>query len=588
MGNFKATFRRRLRRIPEILREWVWLGHYMKRYWLTIVFYIFIGIVGVGMGLVMTMAQRSLINAVTAENKVIRDILTAASVAIALAVSQIFVKAVSSWVSANISIRVINEIREDIFNKIIVSRWDALCSYHSGDIINRLEGDVGSVAGGVISFLPNLVTGLTQFIGAFIIIMVYDPLMAVFALASAPVLVFSARPMMKIMRKHNEKMRDVNGRILSFNEEVFQNIQLVKAFSLGSDYCKNLRILLQEYRKIRLDYTKISILVSIVMGFIGLVAGYSCYAWGVYRLFIGAIEYGDMTMFIQLSGTLSSAFSSLVHIVPSAVSIATCAGRVMEVTSLPAETDADAETATEMCYIAQDQGVRISFKNVQFTYKDAEEPVLQNVTFDVEPGQVAAFVGPSGGGKTTVLRLMLGLLSPQEGSIEVIAKDGSLSVPVSESTRRLCSYVPQGNSIFSGTVESNLRAVAPHATEEEIIEALKLADAWEFISELPDTYRTKLSERGLNFSEGQLQRLSIARAILRNAPILIMDEATSALDVDTEARVLKNLMTANPRRICLITTHRASMLEYSDLVFRVEGNGSFHRVAAEDVGFVTG
>ena len=577
-----------IKRMPEILREWVWLGHYMRRYWLTIAFYIFIGILGVTMGLVMSLAQRSLINAVTAENKILREIITAASVAIALAVSQIFIKAVSGWISANISIRVINEIREDIFNKVIVSRWDSLCKYHSGDLINRLEGDVNSVSSGVITFLPNLVTGLAQFIGAFVIIMVYDPLMAVFALLSAPILVFSARPMMKIMRKHNEKMRDVNGRILSFNEEVFQNIQLVKAFSLGSDYCKNLRTLLQEYRKIRLDFTKVSIAVSIVMGFLGLIAGYSCYAWGVYRLYIGAIRYGDMALFLQLSGVLSSAFSSLIHIVPAAVTTATCAGRVMEVTSLPAETDVDALPASELCEIASARGVEIRFRDVEFTYRDAREPVLKDVSFTVQPGQVAAFVGPSGGGKTTVLRMMLGLLTPQQGSIEVLDPAGDLTVAVSESTRRLCAYVPQGNSIFSGTIESNLRSVAPHATEEEIISALKAADAWSFVSELPDTYKTKISERGLNFSEGQLQRLSIARAVLRNAPILIMDEATSALDVDTEARVLKNLMTSQPNRICLVTTHRASMLEYADLVFRVEGDGSCRQVAAEDIATVTG
>ena len=583
---------RKLKRIFGILREhlkeWIWLGGYMKRYWLTIAFYIFIGIVGVAMGLVMSLAQRDLIDAVTATNKILGDIIAAASVAIALAVSQIFIRAASTWISAHISIRVINEIREDIFNRVIVSRWDALCSYHSGDLINRLEGDVNSVASGVITFLPNLITGLSQFIGAFIIIMVNDPLMAVFALLSAPILVISARPMMKIMRKHNEKMRDVNGRILSFNEEVFQNIQLVKAFSLGADYCKNLRTLLQEYRKIRLDYTKISVVVSIVMGLLGLIAGYSCYAWGVYRLYLGRITFGQMSLFLQLSGTLSSAFSALVRLVPAAVSTATCAGRVMEVTGLPCETDEDAPIAAELRQVAAEQGVRVRFTDVSFTYKDAQEPVLKKVSFTVEPGQVAAFVGPSGGGKTTVLRLMLGLLSPQEGSIDVIAADGSLSASVSESTRRLCSYVPQGNSIFSGTVESNLRSVAPDATEEDIINALKVADAWEFVSELPDTYHTKLSERGLNFSEGQLQRLSIARAVLRNAPILIMDEATSALDVDTEARVLKNLMTENPHRICLITTHRASMLEYSDLVFRVEGDGSFRRVSAEDIGFVLG
>jgi ABC-type multidrug transport system fused ATPase/permease subunit len=584
MGKIK----RWIKRLPEVMREWTWLARYMKKYWLSIGFYILLGVFGVAMGLVVSVAQRNLIDAVTATNKVLSDIISAASVAIALAVSQIIIGAGSTWVSTRINIRAMNEIREDIFNRIIVSRWESICTYHSGDLINRLEGDTNTVAGGAIGFLPNVVTKITQFVGAFAIIMYFDPTMAIFAFASAPVLVFSARPMMRIMRKHQEQMRDVNGRILSFNEEVFQNVQLVKAFSLGAEYCKNLRKLLSEYRTIRLSYTRISIVVSIVMGLIGMVAGYACYAWGVWRLYNGAISYGDMTLFMTLSGTLSSSFSALVHLVPLGVSIATAAGRVMEVTQLPSESDADAAEATELKRIACEQGVRIEFKDLKYTYKNAPAPVLDGVSFTVQSGEVAAFVGPSGGGKTTVLRIMLGLLTPQEGSATVSAMDGSLTLPVSESIRRLCSYVPQGNSIFSGTIEANLRSVAPEATEEEIIEALKVADAWEFVSALPETYHTKLNERGSNLSEGQLQRLAIARAVLRNAPILIMDEATSALDVDTEARVLKNLMTSDPHRICLITTHRASMLAYSDLVFRVEGDGSCRRVSKEEISSITG
>ena len=576
-----------IQRIPALLREWMWLGNYMRRYWLIIIFYISIGILGVVMGLVLSMAQRTLINAVTATEKIPQEIITAACVSIGLAVSQIFIKAASAWFSAHISIRVVNEIREDIFMKVLAARWVFLCRYHSGDLINRMEGDVNTVAGGVITFLPNLFTGLTQFCGAFIIILIFDPLMAVLALISAPILVFSARPMMKIMRKHNERMRDVNGRILSFNEEVFQNVQLVKAFSLGSDYCKNLHMLLQEYRKIRLDFTGISIVVSIVMGFLGLIAGYSCYAWGVYRLYIGAILYGDMAMFIQLAGTLSASFSALVHLLPAAVSIATCASRVMEITGLPSEIDEDGAAVSAFCEIVKVRGVEIHCRDVSFAYEQSRVPVLQKVNFTVKPGQVVAFVGPSGSGKTTILRLMLGLLSREQGSLCIVDPAEGTTLPVSESTRRLCSYVPQGNSIFSGTIESNLRSVAPDATEEEVIEALRVADAWGFVSELPDTYRTKISERGSNFSEGQLQRIAIARAVLRNAPILIMDEATSALDVDTEARVLRNLMSAHPKRICMVTTHRIGILQYADLVFRVEEDGSFRSVTAENPTFVT-
>ena len=575
MGKLK----RKLARIPEVFREWVWLARYMKRYWLSIAFYIALGLFGVLMGLLVNVAQRDLINAVTIpEMRIPENIIRCIAVVVSISVMQIFINAGASWVSARINIRVVNEIREDIFKKIIISRWDSLHSYHSGDVINRLEGDVNNIAGGVIGFLPSLITRLAQFIGAFVIILIFgDPIMAVFALASAPILVFSARPMMRIMRRHNEKMRDVNGRILSFNEEVFQNIQMVKAFDLGATYCKNLRVLLSEYRQIRLDYTRVSVVVSIVMGLLGLVAGYACYGWGVYRLYINEINYGDMSLFIQLSGTLANAFSALVHLVPSAVSTATAAGRVMEITQLPSEPDADAEAAEALLERARAEGVEVHFRDITFSYEKSDKTILSEVSFDVAPGQVVAFVGPSGGGKTTVLRMMLGLLRPQGGVIEISTIDGSLTLPATESTRRLCSYVPQGNSIFSGTIESNLRAVKPDATDEELIEALKVSDAWGFVSELPETIHTMLGERGNNLSEGQLQRLSIARAILRDAPILIMDEATSALDVDTEARVLQNIMTTNPYRICLITTHRASMLEYSDIVFRVDGDGRFFR-----------
>ncbi len=205
---------------------------------------------------------------------------------------------------------------------------------------------------------------------------------------------------------------------------------------------------------------------------------------------------------------------------------------------------------------------------------------MAHVDFEAHPGEIVAFVGPSGGGKTTVLRMMLGLLIPQEGELMVTSSDGSLTLPVTDSTRRLCAYVPQGSAVFSGTVEDNLRAVNPDVSEEEINDALKVADAWNFISDLPDGIRTAMGERGVNFSEGQLQRLSIARAILRHAPVLIMDEATSALDTDTEERVLKNLMKSDPTRVCLITTHRASMLDYADRIYKVNGEGQFEPQAS--------
>ncbi len=567
-------------KIPRMMREWMWIFRYIRKYRWGVITYILLGVVAVGMGLVSAVASKYLLDLVTAPDKVAADIIRWISIVIGLALGKIFFNAIASWVTARINVRITNEIREEIFRKIMTSRWESLRDYHSGEIINRLEGDVGSVVAGVISFAPSLVTGLAQFVGAFIIIMIYDPIMAIFALASAPVLVFSAKPLMKIMRKFTEQTRKINGEILSFNSEAFQNIQLVKAFDLTQQRCEALGLLLKEHRRVKLEYSKVSILVSASLSVIGLLAGYACYGWGVYRLYHNVITYGTMSLFIQLSSVLSSSFSSLVSLVPSAVSTATSAGRVMEITQLPAETDKDAEEAKALLAASAASGIRIDANDLCFTYADAETPVMDHVNFHISPGEIVAFVGPSGGGKTTTLRMLLGLLTPSCGSMTFSDGEGAHSVPVSDSTRRLCAYVPQGNSVFSGTIESNLLAVAHDATPEEVEEALRVADAWDFVQAEPEGIKTVLGERGVNLSEGQLQRLSIARAVLRRAPILIMDEATSALDVDTEARVLRNLMTSNPHRICLMTTHRASMLQYADQVYKVNGDGHFEALGA--------
>lgn len=562
-------------KIRKHLREWVWLLRYIRKYWLGVTAFVVIGLVAVVMGLMTTVASKNLIDAVTDTAKDRDKLFAALGMMAGLAVGQIAFRAVSSWITAHVRIRVMNEVRQEVFERIMFSRWEALREFHSGEILNRLEGDVGGVVSGIISFLPGLLTQLVQFIGAFAIIMYYDWAMALFALASAPILVLSAKPLMKIMRRFNEQTRKVNGEILSFNEEAFQNIQLVKAFDLAKQRCRLLKGLLDKYREIQLSYAKVTVWVSVAMGVLGLIAGYGCYGWAIYRLWTDVITYGEMTMFLQLSANLSSSFSALTSMVPASVSVATSAGRIMEITEKPAETDADARPAKKMLAKTRETGLVVEARDMSFSYEDSKEPVMSHVSFTAKPGEIVAFVGPSGGGKTTMLRLMLGLLRPQGGALTVRLADGSSELTVSDSTRRLCAYVPQGNSVFSGTIRENLLAVAPGATDEQVRTALETADAWEFVSKQPDGVDTVLGERGVNLSEGQLQRIAIARALLREAPILIMDEATSALDVDTESRVLHAVMKADPRRICLLTTHRSSMLAYADRIIQVDGDGSF-------------
>lgn len=550
--------------------EWKWLLKYVSRYRAEVFLYVVIGILSIGMGLGSSVASKYLIDAVVSHSN--ETITVTAATVIGLSVAQIVVGAGASRISSVVGTRINNEIRADIYEHIVLSRWEDINKYHSGDLINRLEGDVNTVSGSVISFIPNVFTKLTQFLGCLAIVLYYDPTMVIFALISAPFLVLSSRFSAKMMRKFNLQSREMNGKIISFGEESMQNLQTIKAFDLTRRYTDNFKALLQSYRIVRLDYDKFSIVMSVCMSVIGLVVSYSCYGWGVYRLWQGAISYGTMTLFLQLSGQLTTSFSALVSLVPGAISIATAAGRVMEVTELSRENDANKNVAENLFKIACEKGVTVSARNVTYSYADSEQAVLNNADFYAKSGETIAFVGPSGEGKTTLLRLVLGLIEPKSGKIEM-ETDGKV-MKISDSTRRFCSYVPQGNAIFTGTVADNLRIVKPDAADVEIVNALKIADAWSFVEELPMGIDTLIGERGVNFSEGQVQRISIARAVLREAPVLIMDEATSALDSETENRVLKNLMLSNPKRTCILTTHRPSMLKYCDRVYRIGENGS--------------
>ncbi len=551
--------------------EWKWLLRLMSRYRLEIVIYTIIGVVGIAMGLGASVASKFLIDAVITHNN--ETIVSAAALVVGLGVFQIVINAVSSFISSRVGTRVSNEIRSGIYSSMATARWEDINIYHSGDLINRLEGDVSSVSGNVISFLPGLFTKLMQFFGCLAIVLYYDATMALLALMSAPVLFFSSRFMTKMMRKYNLESREMNGKILSFSEESVQNLQTIKAFGLTKSYSEKFGSLLKSYRHMRLAHDKFTILTTLCLSAIGLLVSYSCYGWGVYRLWEGAITYGTMTLFLQLSGGLTSSFSSIVSMVPGVISVATAAGRVKEITELPKESLEDEEKAEEMLIKAREKGVSLVAENVSYAYTDSDKTVLNNIGFCAFPGETIAFVGPSGEGKTTILRLILGLVNQSGGSLKLRVQEGE-ELNISASTRHFCSYVPQENAVFSGTVAENLRIVNPDATDEELKSALDIADALDFIEKLPKGLETVVGERGVNFSEGQVQRLSIARAVLCNAPLLIMDEATSALDKDTEERVLKKLMNSNPKRTCVITTHRPSMLKYCHRIYELQEDGT--------------
>ena len=305
------------------------------------------------------------------------------------------------------------------------------------------------------------------------------------------------------------------------------------------------------------------------MSLVATVVAILCFLWSIQLLQQGEITVGIMALFLQLSGSLSTTFSALAGLIPGAISAATAAGRIMAIIDLPTEDPGDTEAAQAFIQTYGQSRLSVQGDGISYHYKNSEN-VLENSQFRADSGEIVAVIGPSGEGKTTLLRLLLGIVTPQSGALTLHSEDGT-AIPLSAATRSLFAYVPQGNTLFTGTVAENLRLLCPDATDEALQEALRLACADTFVNRLPLGLDTPVREQG-NFSEGQLQRLCIARALLSDAPILLMDECTSALDIDTERQVLQNILTTQKGRICIVTTHRPSVQEISHRVYAIRGN----------------
>ena len=546
----------------EMWNETKWLYSYAAKYKWLIVIYIVIGLFATGLALAASLVTKNLIN------EVIGGKISAAAVAlyVFLGLSGIAVSALNRRLSAKISLRVNNEIRADVFGKFISTTWEEVSAFHSGDLLNRINGDVSTVADSVIGWIPSVTIKSAQFIGAIAIICYYDAAMALLSLISIPAAALISSLLLRKMRSYGTKIREAGSELMSFFEESLQNIQTVKAFGLSQSLDGRLAQLQKIYYDTSLEYNALSVKVTSGMSVLGLFVSYLCMGWCIFRLFTGAIDIGTMVLFIQLSSYLSSSISSLISSVPTVISATVSAGRIISVLNLPREEEDESLAAREIADFGE--APEIEFRDVSFGYKNGGK-VFSEVNLTVAPGEFAAFVGPSGGGKTTLLRLLLGLVKPQSGTATLSAK--GKTTEISSVTRRIFTYVPQEKAMFSGTVAEMLRLFSPEATDEEINAALKAACAYDFVAALPEGINTPLGERGAGFSEGQNQRLAIARAVLRKAPVLLLDEATYALDLETERRVLENITALCRGKTLIVMTHRESVLPLCDSVYRISG-----------------
>ncbi|HIZ07353.1 MAG TPA: ABC transporter ATP-binding protein/permease [Candidatus Eubacterium avistercoris] len=553
-------------KLKKLLGELTWMYVYVRRYWFWILMYILLGASGSVLGLGTSVVSRNLVDAVTGVNS--QKILEVASLYVGVGVSQIFINAVKMRLSLRIRLKVTNEIRADIYEQVLNTDWASLSKYRSGDLLYRVNGDAGMVANNILTFLPNAVSVCISFVGAFSIVMKNDPAMALIALAGAPISLFMSRYRVKKTRDFQRNNQNLSSDRTVFDQETFQNLQFIKAFSMLDQVKKKFYSLQQDTIQMSLKQNKFQTGTMIITSLVGQIIGYACYGFAVYRLWQGDISYGTMTMFVSMAASLRGSFSSIIGLFPALISAGVSAERIMEVVQLPRESTQNDDQAAEMKKKAQHAGAWVHMEHVDFAYED-EKWVYQDACFRAEPGEIVALIGPSGQGKTTTLNLLLGLYHPRKGRITV-GNPGGMELEASSSTRCLFSYIPQGNTLFSGSIADNMRMVNPEASDEEIEEVLKAACAWDFVEKLEDGINTQVRERGCRFSEGQKQRLSIARALLADAPVMILDEATSALDVATERRVLRSIIKKEPHRTVIVAAHRPSVFSMCSRVYKIQ------------------
>lgn len=532
-----------------------WLMQYTKPYLGRIIFMMMITLSSTVLSLVMVTLSKKIIDNATEGKEFIALIVGYLVLILALQVFGV----VSSLLSAVLNEKFSFGIRKQIYEKIINSHWMDVKKYHTGDLMTRLTSDAGNIADGIIGTIPNIIILAAELVMVFFTLFFYSPLLACFALLVAPVAALVSWWFGRKLKKLQVKVQESEASYRSFLQESLANLLIVKAFA-NEDYSANRLTKLREERfHWVFKRAKMGLASSTTMSVAFQIGYIVAFTYGAVLVSAKTITYGTMSVFLTLVNRVQSPIMSLAHQVPKVVSVLASAGRVMELQSIPLEEKEEVQMKTE--------GIGVEVKDLTFGYTD--EPVLENVSLDIKPGEFVAIIGESGVGKTTLIRLMMSFMSEIQGNVSFYNTYGE-RVRSNAGTRNFIAYVPQGNTLFSGSVRDNIQMGNLAATEEEMWDALKLSAGYDFVMGLPKGLDTVIGERGHGLSEGQAQRIAIARAFVRKSPFLILDEATSSLDEATELAVLEGLKQLNPKPTCLIITHRKSVLQYCDREIKIE------------------
>ena len=506
------------------------------------------------------LASKTLIDsAISSQNNLITKW---AIILVSLLLIELIFKGISSVLSTFCSNKISNKLQQKIFKHITYSEWLQQSNYHSVNLLTRLTNDVDTITNVIVSIFPGIISLLTILIFSFITLLSLDPIIAIVAIVFCPALILFTKLLTKKLKKYYIDIQDEEVKYRSFIQESINNTLIVKSFTL-----ENFNI--NKLKNIQATKSGLAMKRSFLTTFVNLLIQLGVYGgnifvmcFGAFKIAMGSSSFGTLTALLQLFSNIQGPFAALSQCIPQIISAIGATERLMEIESLTWENTSKSKLKDIS------NNLSITGKNINFSYKE-DLPILKNINFNINPSEIVALVGPSGEGKTTLIRLILSLIHPSSGNAYI--SNNSIKENIMPDHRNLISYVPQGNTLFSGTIEENLRIGNKDASMDEIIECCKIACAYDFINSLDDKFNTLIGEKGLGISEGQAQRLAIARALLKKSPILILDEATSSLDGDTELRVLEGIKNLKHKPTCIIITHRPSALEICSRIFKLQG-----------------
>ena len=501
------------------------------------------GVLHVATSMTFVWACKTLIDAVTSGEG--QDLTMRVVWMVSCLALQVVISALESVFSAKSDVLLKNRLRYNIFSNLMESRWDGRETFHTGDTLNRVMEDVRVIADSITKSVPAVVVAGLQFVAAFSFLFMLQPGLAWTIPAIMLVVLVLSKTYIKRMRKLTKDIRTTESNMQSLMQESLQNRIIIHTLERTSQVTDSLSEHQSDLQEQVMDKTGYSIFARSAIQ-VGFSAGYAAaFLWGVFGIRSGVVTFGMMTAFLQLVGQIQRPIMNMSRQLPALINSLTSAERLFEVSELPSEQKG------EPVDLGKNVGVRLS--DVYYSYKGSGRTILKSFTHDFRPGSTTALLGETGAGKSTMMRLMLGLLTPDQG--EVIMYNSVASVKASPQTRCNIVYVPQGNTLMSGTIRENLLLGDPDAADDQLYEALHLAAA-DFVRELPDGLDTICGEKGTGMSEGQAQRIAIARALLRKGAVLLLDEPTASLDSQTEETLLKRLSGHLAGRTLILVTHR--------------------------------